>query len=325
MGKYEKLALLSLLFAAFLFMAFSGGDGPDGTSEIDPLTAALERRSESEQEPATTYGVPTEASVPEGSLETPGPERPEPPADEAVLSATVPPTGAPTVEKGEPASELPNPKDLLLDASVEAKTDLAQGALTKEKRILQSLRGLRPSKNSDYMEYAVKDGDTWAGLAQRFYRNGRYTRNLRIANEGLEDLEEGAYLLVPVYDVLAEVGTREPFRPEVRPAAPSGSPESAPSPGAAREPITRAVVHTVASGDNLSKISLRYYGTATRWAEIYDANSKVLASADVLEVGTKLTIPVLDLSKPAKASRIKPAASKSKTDSSTSTKKPKVD
>ncbi|HEY5551962.1 MAG TPA: LysM peptidoglycan-binding domain-containing protein [Opitutaceae bacterium] len=67
-----------------------------------------------------------------------------------------------------------------------------------------------------------------------------------------------------------------------------------------RTPVAEAVdtpasalprVHTVASGENLSSISQRYYGTPNRWDEIFDANRDVLNSPNQLALGTRLRIP----------------------------------
>ena len=52
-----------------------------------------------------------------------------------------------------------------------------------------------------------------------------------------------------------------------------------------------ARMHVVVSGDSLSKISLRYYGTANRWQEIYNANTGKLGPNGILRVGTELRIP----------------------------------
>ena len=49
--------------------------------------------------------------------------------------------------------------------------------------------------------------------------------------------------------------------------------------------------HTVAEGDSLSRISMRYYGTPNRWQEIYNANRDVLQASSVLRVGMQLRIP----------------------------------
>ena len=44
-------------------------------------------------------------------------------------------------------------------------------------------------------------------------------------------------------------------------------------------------------GDSLSRISLRYYGTANRWQEIYEANRDVLSRENVLRPGQRLQLP----------------------------------
>jgi nucleoid-associated protein YgaU len=50
-------------------------------------------------------------------------------------------------------------------------------------------------------------------------------------------------------------------------------------------------VHTVADGDSLSRISLRYYGTPNRWQDIFNANRDVLQGSSTLRVGMQLRIP----------------------------------
>jgi LysM repeat protein len=49
--------------------------------------------------------------------------------------------------------------------------------------------------------------------------------------------------------------------------------------------------HTIAQGDTLRGISLRYYGSPNRWKEIYQANSQVIPDQDKIPVGTVITIP----------------------------------
>ena len=49
--------------------------------------------------------------------------------------------------------------------------------------------------------------------------------------------------------------------------------------------------YTVQSGDTLSKISKRFYGTVNRWNDIYQANRDRLSSARSLRVGQELLIP----------------------------------
>jgi nucleoid-associated protein YgaU/TPR repeat protein len=61
----------------------------------------------------------------------------------------------------------------------------------------------------------------------------------------------------------------------------------APKVEAPAEPRT----HTVVAGDSLSRIAKQYYGSASRWTEILEANRSVISNPNALTVGTKLRIP----------------------------------
>jgi len=50
-------------------------------------------------------------------------------------------------------------------------------------------------------------------------------------------------------------------------------------------------IHTVTKGDTLMSISLRYYGTRSKWRDIYGANRDVMKSENDLKIGTQLKIP----------------------------------
>lgn len=50
-------------------------------------------------------------------------------------------------------------------------------------------------------------------------------------------------------------------------------------------------IHTVAKGDTLSNLSLRYYGTRSRVKDIIQANESVLHGSDRLSIGMQLRIP----------------------------------
>lgn len=59
------------------------------------------------------------------------------------------------------------------------------------------------------------------------------------------------------------------------------------SPSPANVPRT----YTVQSGDSLSSISRKMYGTPSRWIDIYQANRDRLSSENALRVGQELRIP----------------------------------
>jgi nucleoid-associated protein YgaU len=53
----------------------------------------------------------------------------------------------------------------------------------------------------------------------------------------------------------------------------------------------RPSTHTVASGDSLAAISLKYYGTTTDYAKIFEANKDKLRSPNLIQVGQVLALP----------------------------------
>lgn len=87
--------------------------------------------------------------------------------------------------------------------------------------------------------------------------------------------------------------------PQVQSAQPAASSAqassrvSAPVAGSAASPDPATVPrkHVVQSGDTLSTISKRYYGTPSRWIDIYQANRDRLRSENALKVGQEIRIP----------------------------------
>lgn len=80
-------------------------------------------------------------------------------------------------------------------------------------------------------------------------------------------------------------------------ALPATPAPAAATPPPAGSPLTPAPgtqsgrVHVVAEGDSLTRISARYYGTANRWQEIYEANRDTLAGQNSLRPGQRLRVP----------------------------------
>ena len=57
------------------------------------------------------------------------------------------------------------------------------------------------------------------------------------------------------------------------------------------EKIETTRFHIVQRGETLSSISLQYYGSATRWQRILEANQDTINDANKITPGTKLIIP----------------------------------
>ena len=76
----------------------------------------------------------------------------------------------------------------------------------------------------------------------------------------------------------------------LRPGAPAAiAAARIPAPTPTPTPAVRTYV--VADGDTLSRIALRFYGSSSRWPDIYDANRSALPSPGALSVGQTLRIP----------------------------------
>jgi nucleoid-associated protein YgaU len=68
----------------------------------------------------------------------------------------------------------------------------------------------------------------------------------------------------------------------------SGSSSTAPkAPSAAPE----SERYTVARGDSLSKIAKKYYGDASQWRRIFEANRDRIEDPDLIQPGWQLVIP----------------------------------
>lgn len=49
--------------------------------------------------------------------------------------------------------------------------------------------------------------------------------------------------------------------------------------------------YTIKAGDTLSHIAQRYYGNASDWRRIYDANRGTIENPDLIHPGQEITIP----------------------------------
>lgn len=58
------------------------------------------------------------------------------------------------------------------------------------------------------------------------------------------------------------------------------------------EPVEQAEqTYTVVSGDSLSKIAKKFYGSAKKWRKIFDANRDIIKNPDLIYPGQTLKIP----------------------------------
>lgn len=152
---------------------------------------------------------------------------------------------------------------LLEDSTLSDSSDGEEGT-----RIRDSGKG----SSQDVVRYTVQAGDTFASISKRFYGTKSKWRIIFDANRDRasapEKLRAGTVLIIPQlekstssrhtsFDVALEI------------------------PG----------TYVVQSGDTLSSIAAKVYGSPTKWRKIYEANSEVLPDPSTLEVGQRLRIP----------------------------------
>jgi nucleoid-associated protein YgaU len=53
----------------------------------------------------------------------------------------------------------------------------------------------------------------------------------------------------------------------------------------------RPVEYTIKAGDTLTHLADRFYGTASKWTKIYEANRDAIKNPDYIYIGQKITIP----------------------------------
>ncbi len=127
------------------------------------------------------------------------------------------------------------------------------------------LPGSRPPSvpDPDGRYVVVQKGDTLGKIAARELGNSQSWRRILEVNAGVDPrhLAPGQTLRLP-----AEVIT------------------------AASSPV-HPRSYVVARNDTLEGIALRFYGSRTRWTEIYEANRKQIRAPGKLQVGTEIWIP----------------------------------
>ena len=85
---------------------------------------------------------------------------------------------------------------------------------------------------------------------------------------------------------------REPS-PDFSNVRSGSSSESMSRADATAEPAATEKIHTVEKGDTLSKIAKEYYGDASKWKAIHEANRDLITNPDLIQIGWALKIPQL--------------------------------
>jgi len=120
-------------------------------------------------------------------------------------------------------------------------------------------------------------------------------KNLKLENDSLKrDLVAAENRVKQLENVIGQARRMPTVQqgPTVQMQQPQQVQQSQPRAVAATpDPASVPRTHTVQSGDTLSTISARYYGTPSRWIDIYQANRDRLRSENALKVGQAIRIP----------------------------------
>jgi nucleoid-associated protein YgaU len=276
-GKLEKVVVLTVLFLVALILGVSL-NAPEGVAKPDPTAIAADEAA-LDAEPAPQRSAPI-SRPPSDKGGTGGTGA----AKKAVAPSALAPT---TVAAGDPAARPLAPHGGLVQADLQrpagpagtlstappAVVEAAAPAATAppassaaQDGKLQTMVGLSPSLSDEFMIYTWQEGDTFAGVAERYFGSRLHVNRLLRNNEGIEDrqLRAGDQILIPAHAAGEAAGT----------AVASG-----------------ATTYEVQAGDVLGTISMNVYGTSKSWRKIYDANRDVLADPNRLVVGQVLRIP----------------------------------
>lgn len=127
--------------------------------------------------------------------------------------------------------------------------------------------------------HTYSTGDTFFSLAKQYYGDIAYYKMIVDANPGIENighLRPGATITIPALK-------------RDRPTTASTAPRSVAPTTVSEEPPVAAQTYVVQSGDSLSTISQKVYGTSKDWKRIADANG--ISDPRTIRVGQELVIP----------------------------------
>lgn len=276
MGNLEKLVVLTVFFLAAVVLAVSMNSGSPALAGDTPA-ADLGRRvdgslaARAEGQRPRSLGAPLTA-------EPTGATADRTAQDGAVADAATAPSAAP----------LESPADRPAVPLLSAAGQRASGA----SGVLGEADGLVPTLSEHYSSYTCREGDTFAGLARRFYGSSEYAAALREANPDVLLLDAGTQLTVPRDARPAPMReTALPAQPVRRPPAPVAQTEVGSTGDVDGRLGTEFREHVLERGETLSHVAETYYGEQRLWRRIFDANRDVIDDPDRVSPGTLLRIP----------------------------------
>jgi nucleoid-associated protein YgaU len=242
---------------------------------FDRLGSIFGRRDQSAEEAVPTDSTGQVATEP--AAPTPPDVAPEPVAESAPVTGATVPSVAPAAEPAaapapEVAAEPVKSAEELMEERLWAETHeaWAQGDFRTVTDRLDALKVLQPE---DAAEIEEKIASAQYNYAAQIEQGGDLQRALYLYQEAQRrnpNLGEAAFAIERVQAAL-------------------NPPAAAPAEQAWQVPAERT--YTVESGDTLSAIAERYYGTQTEWPKIFEANRDQIDNPDLIQPGQVLRVP----------------------------------
>lgn len=150
-----------------------------------------------------------------------------------------------------------------------------------------------PEKERKFRRHVLQDGDTLAQLADRYLGAGGRFLEIYEANRTVltspDLLPVGATIRIPIDDSVeskpAGAASRNGQSRDEKGLVPVNKP------GRHGGQATGKRTYRVKAGDSLEGIAEQFYGDASRWPELLDANRARLNGEDDLQAGMVLTVP----------------------------------
>jgi nucleoid-associated protein YgaU len=145
-------------------------------------------------------------------------------------------------------------------------------------------------------EYVIKERDTVDSIAKAHYGHSSFAPMILAANPGLKAnaLRVGKAIVLPPKGEKKEepIIAKDPAPMPVEPKDPVLPPTTKKN-DAALATVDGKRIYTVQSGDILSSISSKVYGTSRYYKQIYEANKDQIDDPNTIPVGMKLVMPEL--------------------------------
>ncbi|MHC5067528.1 MAG: LysM peptidoglycan-binding domain-containing protein, partial [Planctomycetota bacterium] len=264
----ELLTVAALLVGCVLVLVatFSAPDADQTTASVDLVVAEV-------HPPAP----PVERVPPPPQAENAVAESSEPTAGAIAFDTlTAEPAAAPAAAAATTAAADP----FAFDPAPEPVTPVVASAPTSAP-VAASAKPAQPRASG--RDYVVQSGDSYWTIARDQLGDANRYREL-------EDLNS-----IDGYDLQVGMTIKLPPRHGATAVTKSTATHRAPA-----EAVAGATYHTVQTGEYLSDISKRHYGTTQRWREIAAAND--IRDARKIRVGQKLLIPAVGSSSSTKVS-----------------------